>query len=225
MKRARFLGILSPFLILAAAVCFGGGGGEAAPVNPKGSIDYIEGDVRLNEREVELGQIVEVGSTILTGPGSYCEVVFRGKNIFQIQENSLVTISIDENQGRIDLQRGALAAVFSRLQNLGTVGSSFDLHTPTAVAGVRGTAFFIKVEDAENTYICTCNGRTSLGDVAGGNDINVSSTHHSAYRFSRKGGPISRSKAGLLYHTDNTMNRLAAKILVSIDWGTGGYGY
>ena len=49
------------------------------------------------------------------------------------------------------------------LRNLGSSVANpgelrFWVRTSNAVAGVRGTCFFIKVEDDNNTFVCCCNG-------------------------------------------------------------------
>ena len=205
-------------MLLVGTRAHAAGDAETGSVHPAGIIEYIEGEVLLNGEEAQLGAEVTLGATVQTGTDSFCEVVFGGQNIFQIREESLAVISIDESHGQIDLKKGAVAAVFQRLQKLGT-GGTFKLTTPTAVAGVRGTAFFVKVEDENNTYICTCRGRTELEDVRQGNGMQVSSSYHKAFRFTRRGGRINTDTADLLYHDNRTMDRLAGKIQSSIDWG------
>jgi hypothetical protein len=63
-----------------------------------------------------------------------------------------------------------------------------------------------------------------INDARQRNRRRVEAEHHTAYRFSRTGSQIHLSKARLLYHDDATMNSLAKKIGVAIDWGNEGYG-
>jgi hypothetical protein len=42
--------------------------------------------------------------------------------------------------------------------SVGANGQGFLVRTPSAVAGARGTSFFMKVESATSTYVCACNG-------------------------------------------------------------------
>jgi hypothetical protein len=198
------------------------GGREQLPVNPRGVIEYLEGDVLLNGSAAEIGQEIPLGASVQTGEDSLCIILFAGKNIFRIQEQSIAIIEIDESMGSIDLKQGGLAAVFSKLQTLSSSGGTFRIQTPTAVAGVRGTAFYVQVEDENNTYICTCNGRLGIQDVEQSNSRSVRSDYHAAYRFSRNGEGIRLSSASLLYHSDATMNLLAAKIRIRIPWGEPG---
>jgi hypothetical protein len=113
--------------------------------------------------------------------------------------------------------------VLDRLQEL--AGSpSFEVRTHTAVGGVRGTVFFVSVESEESTYICTCNGETDLSgssddaDRADRASTAVDADYHTAYRFVQEGATVSYQSAPLLYHTDEEMDTLAAKIGVTIPW-------
>jgi hypothetical protein len=206
------------FLALFPATLRAGGGAEPAPANPRGVIEYSEGDVMVDGRPAEIGQEIAPGAAVQTGEDSTCIIVFGGKNIFRIQELSSAVIHIDENRGSIELTRGALAAVFDRLQTLGSSGGAFRIQTPTTVAGVRGTAFFIKVEDANNTYVCTCNGTLGLEDVDQGNARNVRARHHRSYRFTRGGEGIKSSRVPMMYHTDSDITSLASRIRVRLPW-------
>ena len=222
------INLFSVALVFCVSICTfvsAGGGGETTPVSSKGVIEYLEGEVLLNGAEAQIGQEVDPGSTIQTGPKSFCEVVFRGKNIFQIQEDSTAEVGISRTQGTIKLEKGSLAAVFERVQRLSAQEGAFLVKTPVANAGVRGTAFFILVENENSVYICTCNGKTELEDTGSKNQITVTSERHSAYRFANSDGSIIRTTASLLYHNDTTLDELAAKIRVTIPWGEQNYGY
>ncbi len=221
MNRRSFITLMIHWLVLMPALVKAGGRGEQTPLNPKGVIEYLEGEVLVNGAQAEIGQEITMGATVQTGEDSFCEIVFAGKNIFRIQEQSTASLEIDEIQGSITLKQGAMAAVFTKLQTLSASGGTFRVQTPTAVAGVRGTAFFIKVEDADSTYICTCNGVLGIEDAEQGNRRTVKSEHHRAYRFSRGTGGIRMRRAPRLYHNNATMNVLAAKIRVRIPWGPG----
>jgi hypothetical protein len=206
--------------LAGTGAAFAGGAGESGPVNPRGVIEYLEGEVLVDGAEAVIGQEVPPGAVIRTAAASFCEVVFAGRNIFRVEASTIARIDIDEDHGAIDLQQGALAAVFQKLQRINASGGGFRLQTPTAVAGIRGTVFYIRVESPESTYICTCNGRTRLADVAESFQRTVTSDRHKALRFAREGTRIRAQEAPLLYHDNPTMDRLAARIGVRIPWGS-----
>ena len=209
-------------LAAAGARVWAGAASEtaAAPPGPA-QVAYFEGEVWVGQVAAVLGQEVPPGSTVRTGAAAYCEILFAGRNIFRLQESTVAVIDVDGATGSISLREGALAAVFYKLQRLGSGEAAVSLRTPVAVAGVRGTAFFVKVESPTSTYVCTCNGTLRLADVMEGNRREVQSDTHKALRFAEVSGAIQVSAAGLLYHSDATMDALARKIHVRIPWARG----
>lgn len=185
-------------------------------------MSYLEGDVQVNDEEAEPGQFIPLGSRVKTGPASYCEITFGSKNIFRVEENTLTTISIGEEKKIIDIERGSIDAVFNRLENLAGI-PEFSITTPSMIAGVRGTVFYLKVEDPRNTYLCTCNGTILQrgADQAPEQNLEVTATHHKAYRYTKTSEGTKIESAGMLYHTDETMDSVAEKIDVKIPWGKG----
>jgi ferric-dicitrate binding protein FerR (iron transport regulator) len=219
MRLSGLLVLILPALVGAGRV-WAGGTAETGPVNPRGTIEYLEGVVLLNGVGAQIGQQVPVGATIATAESSYCEVVFAGRNIFRIEPLTVIRIEIEERRGAIDLREGAVAAVFQKLQRIRSSGGAFRLQTPTAVAGIRGTVFYVRVEDQDNTYICTCNGATRLADIGESFQRYVRADRHKALRFSKHGERITASPAPLLYHDNPSMDALAARIGVRIPWGS-----
>ena len=92
------------------------------------------------------------------------------------------------------------------------------LSSSTAVAGVRGTCFFIAVEDDNHTYICACNGLIHLEGAGGAFTQNLASSHHAELRVTRSDSGISVNAAPLEYHNDGDVEAIAARIGETIDW-------
>jgi hypothetical protein len=200
---------------VSAAVAAG-----AAPM-PSGKITYLEGEVTVNGRDGTIGQAVPDGARLQTGPASVCEITWGARNIIQIQENTRVILKTARLTPGIDLQRGSVGAVLNKLDAI-SGRDTFRIRTPSVVAGVRGTAFFVKVEDAANTYVCACNG--SVGVTRGwSGQAELASSAHMARRFTRRGLATRITEPGLLYHDNATMDRIAEKIGYTIPWGQGGY--
>ncbi len=80
---------------------------------------------------------LNVDSAIKTGDASYCDIALdkEMKNIISLGPNSDVTLGAAFKQIKISKGR-----VFSELKNL-PAGSQFEIVTPQAIAGVRGTAW------------------------------------------------------------------------------------
>lgn len=221
LERGRWLLVCAACCVLAAGGVWAAGGAEpgAAATGPA-RIEYLEGEVRVDGQAASIGQEVSAGSTVRTAANAYCEIVFGSQNIFRIDADSVVVVGELAGRGSIDLRQGALGAVFHKLQRLGKGTETVQVRTPVALAGVRGTAFFIKVESPSSTYVCTCNGALRLADNREGNRRLVRSDSHKALRFTATAKGVRVTAAGLLYHDNASIDALAAKIGVRIPWGS-----
>jgi hypothetical protein len=203
------------FFVLVSAFTLLGRGAFAA--SSQGVITYLEGQVTIDKVLAAIGDPVPEGSTIKTDKESQCLIVFRNRNIFHLAENTVFVFDPANRQTGSQLRQGSVGFVLKNL--IASAGTPrFIIRTPTAVAGVRGTSFFIKVEDANNTYVCLCNGALNLQDSFGLNVQDIEAAHHKELRFTQSGGAVTVSDAALLYHTDEDMQGLAGKIGVTIDW-------
>jgi hypothetical protein len=204
----RVVGILA--LILFASC--------AAFSADKASIIYVEGDVSLNGVPASVGDGVQAGALVTTGPDSVCQIVFNTKNIIHMAQGTVLRFDPKVLSRGATLQRGAIAMVLRNLQAIQGNELRFGIRTPTAVAGVRGTCFFVAVEDENNTYICSCNGAIHIEGDGGQFTQNIASSHHREVRVTRTGTAISVHAAPLLYHTDGDVEAAAAKIGETVDW-------
>lgn len=192
----------------------GGSGGGAA----FGVIEYLEGEVTVDGAVAAIGAEVASGQTVVTGPAGLAEIVFDDRNVFQLRENTTVVLDVGADEARsVELQAGAFAAVFDRLRQIAGE-DAFVFRAPSTVGGVRGTTFYVRVEDERSTYVCTCNGATHLAGTEGDEELSVEADYHTAYRFVREGGAVRTESAPLLYHTDAEMDALAAKVGARIPW-------
>lgn len=192
----------------------------AALAADKASIIYVDGEVTMNGSPATVGDDVQPGATIKTGSDGLCEVVFNRKNIIHITSSTILTFDREVLSRGATLRGGAIAMV---LRNLGPFARNpgelrFRIQTSTAVAGVRGTCFFVKVEDDNDTYICCCNGSLHIAGPSGEFTKNIAGSHHREVRVTRSDAGLSVSAAPLLYHTDADVEAIAAKIGETIDW-------
>lgn len=239
VRPMRAIGAIFSVLVLAAGTVAAGGsqerdsggrtgGGEAggagqaqieAASTEYGTIEYLEGEVTVNGETARIGRTVESGDRIVTGPSARAEIVFDERNIFQLRPDTILTLAFGENEIReADLEQGAFAAVFDRLRQVGEGQDSFRIDTPTAVGGVRGTSFFVQVEDPRSTYICTCEGSTHLTPEGADIGRDVDATHHTAFRFVQTEEGVETESAEMIYHNDAEMEELAGKIGVTLPW-------
>ena len=134
--------------------------------------------------------------------------VFGDENVFRIHENSIA--AVDFSKAEINLNAGSLSAVFNKIAGTGTGGKeAFKIRTPHTVAGVRGTVFFLKVENENSSYVCTCHGSVHYEDYKSGNEKNTEKYHHGAIRYFVDGRKIKTEEGKLLYHDDSSMEDVA----------------
>ncbi|MBN2658729.1 MAG: FecR domain-containing protein [Spirochaetales bacterium] len=224
MKTTRTFVITLLFLLSITTQSFTSGnrepsGSSSASVN--GKITYLEGEVLLNSQPAEIGDPVKSSDTLETGAGAFCEVIFEDANIFRLDELTITQINWTESD--IVLTQGGISAVFNKLDKLIREMKDFTVTSPAATAGVRGTVFYARVEDRDNTYVCICNGELAM--EYGEKNMNIAAQHHKAYRYTKKGGEVSWTGAAMLYHDDPKMEGIASKIGYVIPWVKSESGY
>ncbi len=151
MKRISlaFLLIVFCFLFISTIVA------EAAPV---GKITRIEGRVdvlKAGQRSVmnvSLGDSVDVGDIYRAKTNSRAEITFINKNILRIAPATRVQVSQYSDEGNrsnqvMKLDRGKVQAVsgeeFVKKVSSFAEGNKFEVHTPNAVAGIRGSGMTV----------------------------------------------------------------------------------
>jgi hypothetical protein len=119
-------------------------------------IIYVEGSVQVQNGQgdswmkAERGTKVSVGDKIRTARNSIAEVSLddEKKNTIRINPKTLVVLN-SLNPGlidKLDLSRGK---VYAKVENIKS-GLSFEIATPSSVAGVRGSAFSVLAERDED---------------------------------------------------------------------------
>jgi hypothetical protein len=214
--------LLSAMVLLTLVSC--GSGACSAPWSAEGEVAFLQGELSINGTSASIGDPVPADAELITGSGAMAEIIFGSGNVIRLEENSLLRLDLaSDSISEMDLRRGAVSAVLEGLQRL-EGEESLRIRSATALAGVRGTSFFMKVEEPDVTYFCLCNGSLDLG-TADGDLSPIDAARHDAYRIIRTADGFDVRPAPLLYHDDDSMQSLADRIDVSIDWGySGGYG-
>jgi len=129
---------------------------QAAPI---GKITAIEGRVDLTPsgatqaKPVTLSGLVNQGDILRTKSKSKVEVTMTDGNIMRLAENTRLRLTkYDTNEGKesyFNLFRGKTQAVVDKLKK----GSRFEMHTPTAICGVRGTVFFSFYQNNQSGFV------------------------------------------------------------------------
>ncbi len=204
------------FLFVLIAMFSVSAGCKKQDVSWDGKILFFTGNVLINDQQAVIEQIIKPGEEIVTSTGSVCDIIFNEKNIIRIAENSSVVLNLSDEEKNLELKQGAVTNVLKKL--IRTDKDIFKVITPAAVAAIRGTSFFVKIENQNATYICDCNGVLEVSDLRGEKSQTLEASHHKAVRISKNGSGFIISEAKMLYHDDAGMQALADKIKVKIDW-------
>lgn len=148
--------------------------------NVQGVFMVVKGDVKLTAGAktdpAKVGTKVGPGDTITSGPDSRAKIVMADKNVINISPDSKITIEKYENDGKekksveLKVEYGKLRA--SVEQKYDGEKSKFNIKTPTAVAGVRGTDFLTGFNAANRTtQVVTFSGTVAFGTPGPGGTI------------------------------------------------------
>ncbi len=98
------------------------------------------------------GARLNVGDFVRTKSGGYAELLYDDGTILKIAQRSRVDIGLGpggQGEGQARLVRGKVEAVVTPAGTAAGAGAKarrFEIHTPNAVAGVRGTDFIVTYE-------------------------------------------------------------------------------
>lgn len=83
----------------------------------------------------------------------------------------------------------------------------FVVRTPTAVAAVRGTDFYVGVDSDGATDVCICKGAVEVS-AKGMKTVPMTAENHLNWRFVKNGSGVSGAKAPMRGHTDAELDVL-----------------
>jgi len=146
-----YLYVLAGLFVLAAVLY--GSNFIANESQDRASIVRVSGNVSIERFGSKLtptvGMVLNSYDKITTAKGASIEVTFDDglKDIVRIGTNSHVVLESDviEKKTSIFMDKGEILLKLEKLEK----GSNFQVRTPTAVAGVRGTSFGVQLKGKE----------------------------------------------------------------------------
>ncbi len=108
------------------------------------------------------------GATIKTDAGGECEIVLTNNQVIRMRQKSIYTLPyLKVKEEKTFLEKGS--AFFSKLKDSIT-GNDYYVETPNTVIGIRGTEFYLEVEDNGDTLILLKEGLVMVLDKDGNDD-------------------------------------------------------
>lgn len=126
------------------------------PVRPGRHVVAVSGKVTIDKQPAAAGMEFGERATIETGPKSRALISLAPGNIIEVREKSRLTL------GSSARARVSVALAVGTLWSFFETETDYEVVTPNAVAGVRGTTFFTDASRKGATYICACQGQTHL---------------------------------------------------------------
>ena len=141
--------------------------GFRQPTKFQGLITFVTGDVEVHDGSnwafAEIGEVVEEGNAVRTHANSSCEIQFGKSSIIQLKENTDLTFSsvlFDPGNTNVELKLSK-GTLLSKVEQL-TVGDSYNVASPGAICGIRGTQFLVSTDEEQSTTLAVREGKVSL---------------------------------------------------------------
>jgi len=140
----------------------------------------VKGDIKISSKAgktepAKVGTKVTEGDTVQAGHDSRAKIVMADKNVFNISPDTKMVIEKSQSNGNsknveLKVEFGKVRA--SVEQKYDGDKSNFNIRTPTAVAGVRGTDFMMGYDSKTRiSQIVTFSGMVAVGQPGPGGTI------------------------------------------------------
>jgi len=136
----------------------------------------VKGDVKVTRAErpgepskVRVRSRLYEKDVIETGADSKVKILFNDESVMNISENARVEVVMQERDENTKTNKSVYRLVRGKLRVLvGKISgekSEYEVRTPTALAAVRGTQFFVWVESAQKTKVFVIDGEVEVENV------------------------------------------------------------
>jgi hypothetical protein len=186
VRRVKFsaISLLALFFVLIfSPACFAG--------TPVGKVSQLNGPLFAKKADatvmvLSVNSAVEDGDTLVTEKKTYAKIRFSDDSELILRPNSQLRISqyhFDQASPKDDkaffnLVKGGLRAVTGKIGNRGS-RDSYKMITETAVAGIRGTTYEIRICEGncgaipDGLYLYVIDGTISVTNKAGSRDVHM----------------------------------------------------
>lgn len=149
--------------------------------NMSGVMMVVKGDIKITSTDGKtdagkVGRKVTAGDVITSGADSRAKIVMADKNVINVSPDSKIVIEKYENDGK-DKKNVELNVLYGKVrasveQKYDGEKNKFNIKTPSAVAGVRGTDFMAGYNSQTRvTQVITFSGSVALGQPGPGGSI------------------------------------------------------
>lgn len=160
-------------LFVASGLCH-----ASTTISTIAKLTEVEGEVTMQAkgrdgwRTVWDGDFIREGDRIRTGAKSSCVIKWSNGNVLKVTpftnlrfDKMTKDLAKGDEKSSVNLWNGK---IYARAKKLKDSDSSFEIRTPTALAGVRGTRFSIGVDAEETTSVHCFDGMLEVSGRRGG---------------------------------------------------------
>lgn len=176
-----------------------------APQQPARRVVEVQGKVTLDGAPVTPDMELPATGTLETGKDGRALLTLGKGSIIEVRKSSKVKLgSSTRKKSSFELVTGTLWSFLAK-------GESYEVVTGNAVAGVRGTIFYVEAHK-HDTYICACDGEVELQAGAELPRNVVSEMGHVSTNVKGKGRKAKSKPAKLKGHTKEQAAALLEKL-------------
>lgn len=147
-----------------------------------GMVNVVKGQVTIETpgkptRAAKIGMKILAGDTIVTGKDSRAKIIMSDKNVFNFSPDSKIQLSTYINDPSRKVKKVEVTVIAGKVrasveQKYDESNNTFQVKTPTAVAGVRGTDFITSFNTkTQVTNVVTFTGVVAVGLPGSGGTI------------------------------------------------------
>lgn len=145
--------------------------GATAAFAADGVIEYVDGDVTVvggaGTVDAEFGMPIAEGDLVVTGADGLAVVRLNDRSQVKLRENTRIQIDSVSEQAAVTLNTGGVfARVARRTTGAAARAIGFEVRTPSVVAGVRGTEFFVAygrtIDEQPDLWLCVNEGAVEV---------------------------------------------------------------
>ncbi len=166
----------------------------------------VEGGVKIDGKPAAVGTTIGKTSSISVGPKGHAVIALDSGSVIDVRPGTQVKLGSSPRKNvSVKLLLGALWSFIP-------TGSSYEIDAPNAVAGVRGTSFFVEAHKNKSSYICACNGSVDIETKDGKTfkqTVESPNADHKSFNFVNKGKIQTFKTADRQNHTKEQKDELA----------------
>jgi len=141
-----------------------------------GQVLFIEGDVTVRsggqERDAAIGDSLGAGDVVITGPDSLAVIDVGNATRLKLREKTTLTLDSIGEQTAVTLSAGGVFTSITR-----KLTGNFSVRTQSAIAGVRGTEFFLAygraIDPLPDVWLCVNQGTVEVSLPESGRTVLV----------------------------------------------------